>query len=917
MFSADLSAQCPDRGVLWKRIVYLRDSSSVPPVLQLTELSSKLNDIKKCPDSYDSTYALLLLRVGALTAIQKDFVKAISYTRQSIDMIYANANSPSMNSKHLIKSYNNLRIFYDSLRIQDKSAEAADSCISIALRLNTGYEYAIPLNYLRTKDIFEAGDYYQCINYSIIGENLIKTNGFQIENISYYRIWRINSLIFLKRFDEAEKLLSKSINEAKQVGYYKYLGAFNCSMILIAGERKDSKAALKYAKQALYYDEKAKNSDGCSSALNNLGYNLYFQNLRQYDDALLSFKKALRYNSPSHGMSILSNIANVFVKKNEYDSAIYYFQKAFDVIQPGSNEQVLLKNYRAVLLNKNAAQYVFELTLDKADAYQHKYRDLRHKEDIEAAIRIYRIADKLLNEIKTTQSAARSKLFWRAQARRLYENAIATAYLENNYTDAFYFFEKSRAVLLQDQMNELNKISDTDLLQQVQVKRKIEQFENTANNDSLSASASANVQREIAAAIQELDKMRQLVKKRNPLYYQSFYDTTMTSVSDVRQNILKDHAGLIELFAGDSADYSILITKDQVRFKRLDKTDFENTIDLYINYISNIGLLNSKFAAYTATANHLYQLIFSNNSLPDGRIIISPDGHYFPFESLITDLTPKPVYFLSNHAVSYTYSARYLMNDFNSRQNSEPAGSFMGVAPVKYPASMQLPALGGSIVSLKKISGYFGRVNNQISDTATKNNFQRQFADYSIIQLYTHASDSSARKEPVIYFSDSALYLSELIPEKKPATQLIVLSACETGKGTLYQGEGVFSFNRAFASLGVPSSVTNLWSIDNVSTYKLTELFYKYLSTGLPLDIALQKAKLEYIRNASGENLLPYYWAAPILVGKTDPIPLQQKSPWKYVLAGIAVCGLLIVTWKRIKQSKTINPAQDTVQTGS
>jgi CHAT domain-containing protein len=182
---------------------------------------------------------------------------------------------------------------------------------------------------------------------------------------------------------------------------------------------------------------------------------------------------------------------------------------------------------------------------------------------------------------------------------------------------------------------------------------------------------------------------------------------------------------------------------------------------------------------------------------------------------------------------------------------------------------------------------------------ASRGNFLSQFPKYKIIQLYTHASDSSSRREPVIYFYDSALYLSELVPGIKPVTQLIVLSACETGNGTLYQGEGVFNFNRAFAALGVPSSVTNLWSIDNLSTYRITELFYKYLSRGLPLDNALQKAKLEFIKNARGENRLPYYWAAPVLVGKTDPVALDKPFAWEYLIAGIGLAGIVFFCWKK------------------
>lgn len=181
----------------------------------------------------------------------------------------------------------------------------------------------------------------------------------------------------------------------------------------------------------------------------------------------------------------------------------------------------------------------------------------------------------------------------------------------------------------------------------------------------------------------------------------------------------------------------------------------------------------------------------------------------------------------------------------------------------------------------------------------------QQFYSYKIIQLYTHASDSSNGGEPVIYFADSVLSLSELIPENKTAAQLIVLSACETGNGKLYKGEGVFSFNRGFAALGIPSAVINLWSVENESTYKITELFYKYISEGLPLDVALQKAKLDFIQNAPKGKKLPYYWAAAILAGKTDAIEMGHRFNWYWVAmgAGIILAGLGFFLIKRKKRS--------------
>jgi CHAT domain-containing protein len=313
--------------------------------------------------------------------------------------------------------------------------------------------------------------------------------------------------------------------------------------------------------------------------------------------------------------------------------------------------------------------------------------------------------------------------------------------------------------------------------------------------------------------------------------------------------------------------------------------------------------MNRRFKDFVNTAADLYQLIFRNLSLPGNRIIISPDGQYFPFEALITARHAKePAWFLNEHAISYTYSARFLMNDFAS-SSATNGNRFMGMAPVGYPASFSLAALPGSDRSLHAISAYFEHPVNYTTRDASRSNFVEQFPQYQIIQLYTHAADSSENKEPVIYFADSALYLSDLIDVHKPFTRLIVLSACQTAKGKNYNGEGIFSFNRGFAALGVPAAVANLWSVDNASTYSLTELFYKHLVKGLPTDLALQKAKLEFLRTASKEKSMPCYWAAPVLIGKTDAIVVDnQKHSWKWIIiVGAISCIAIVASARRLK----------------
>jgi CHAT domain-containing protein len=83
------------------------------------------------------------------------------------------------------------------------------------------------------------------------------------------------------------------------------------------------------------------------------------------------------------------------------------------------------------------------------------------------------------------------------------------------------------------------------------------------------------------------------------------------------------------------------------------------------------------------------------------------------------------------------------------------------------------------------------------------------------------------------------LKLSELNALERFKTQLLVLSDRKTAVGKKAKGEGILSMFRGFATLGIPSTLTTLWSVENQSTYTINELFYRYLSEGYLKDISL------------------------------------------------------------------------------
>jgi len=96
-------------------------------------------------------------------------------------------------------------------------------------------------------------------------------------------------------------------------------------------------------------------------------------------------------------------------------------------------------------------------------------------------------------------------------------------------------------------------------------------------------------------------------------------------------------------------------------------------------------------------------------------------------------------------------------------------------------------------------------------------------------------------------------------------TELVVLSACETGLGNIRNGEGVYGLHRALQTAGARATIMSLWTVSDEATQKLMTLFYQYwIQDQLPKKQAFRKAQ-HSLRNIYPE---PYYWAAFILVGQ-------------------------------------------------
>ncbi|ACC84981.1 CHAT domain-containing protein [Nostoc punctiforme] len=111
---------------------------------------------------------------------------------------------------------------------------------------------------------------------------------------------------------------------------------------------------------------------------------------------------------------------------------------------------------------------------------------------------------------------------------------------------------------------------------------------------------------------------------------------------------------------------------------------------------------------------------------------------------------------------------------------------------------------------------------------------------------------------------DGLLTASEILDLKLNA-ELVVLSACDTGRGRI-SGDGVIGLSRSLISAGVPSVLVSLWSIPDAPTALLMTEFYQNLQKGSDKAQALRQAMLKTIQKYPQ----PKYWAAFTLIGEAE-----------------------------------------------
>ena len=237
-------------------------------------------------------------------------------------------------------------------------------------------------------------------------------------------------------------------------------------------------------------------------------------------------------------------------------------------------------------------------------------------------------------------------------------------------------------------------------------------------------------------------------------------------------------------------------------------------------------------------------------------------------------------------------------------------------AMARFPWSKQLIAFADPIrianplpASRKEATSIAAQLPGRSQLLLAANNLKRNLHDLSapLLHFSTHAvADIAAPDRSRILFTPEPgssepdfLFLREVYALDLSAVDLVTLSACETQRGKLVQGEGVESFSRAFLLSGANAVITTLWRVDDAPTAEFMKQFYYFLGAGYTKAEALRQAKLKFIRSG-GKLAAPQFWAAFVLYGDgLSPIPKFYAWTWFLIAGAAALVVASLLFWNR------------------
>ena len=624
----------------------------------------------------------------------------------------------------------------------------------------------------------------------------------------------------------------------------------------------------------------------------------------------------------------------IYVQKGSYINALQSYQNALQELIPSFSPATIYEN--PILRDVWIKNDLVEAFKGKAFTLLKLYKEEGRLELLENALENFQLGSNASDLLSSSFQDENSQLFLQSDSKDFFEGAMEAAYIlyevskDPKYIEiAFTYSQKGKQSVLRRLLNSKSKaiiasIPDSIQVRENQLNRAYEQIQSDIQAAKVEQSDSLSflLKKKIEVS-REKELWVQHLKETYPQYYKQKYDVQMYSIEEVQSKLSSNNTLLLDFFVASDKIYRIQIAKDTFQW---DQVVFDDGVeDRFMRYSSMIRDQKEAdrqsngeafFEEFIKLSNEVFNNLFDNKMLvKKDKLILIPDGilYQIPMDLLVSsnkrtssvDYTRLP-YLFTELSINYQYSVQALMESTSSGKNLVNTAIFVPTYQAKgSPTPLAFAQEEAQIVQ-KYSSG------DIYSDSlGLKTQFLEKSRHYGLLHLSMHASyeDEDAMESSLFFGSTTSdiLRAYELYSLDLSEVEMIVVSACQTGKGKIFEGEGLIGLSRGLQIAGASSLLLSLWKADDQNTKILMDYFYSYLKQGFAKDKALQKAKLALLESKPLQQF-PIYWGPFIQVG--DPSPIQMKSAsngFFYLLALLLLLLTLLIGFRKVSSLRSSN----------
>lgn len=678
-------------------------------------------------------------------------------------------------------------------------------------------------------------------------------------------------------------------------GYQAANNSFGVAIVLrnigsIYYDDNNPEKALTYFEKTAEIDRALNNPEGEASALNNIAS--IYKILERYQDALDYYNRSLTLrNKLSDRVGIaqtLNNIGSVYKEMGKTEQAISYFERALPFWQETEDKAgEISTRYWLTVIEYNRGN------LERA---------LEGIQTVVAQIEALR-SQVVISDLQATYFASKHGDYelYIAILMQLHER-----HPNKNYHEmALNIVERVRARSLSELIGEARtKIANNSelrqqeqqLLQRLAAKNQARyQLFNHRNIAELSQGEqkqAEHFQQEIGELQRQLQAIEVQIRQENPRYA-ALQPSLIPDKVDI-WGIVDEDTLLLFYWLNKECSYLWLVAPTQISSYVLADS---KTIDLASQafYESlTIPKLRARKKKQQKAAEKLSEILLEPiaTQLGTKRLAIVADGalHRLPFAAIADPNCPeKPL--IAGREIVYLPSASTLSQIRQKLSEKKPSSKTIAIfADPVFAATDKRAGGNGDDPSLFKplthsrseadaIAAIVPESQREIflDFAASREQLQNiEMSQYRILHLVTHGVYNGDRPEHsgfVLSLVDKrgqeqeGFVLAPDIINLNLSAELVVLSACDTGKGKEVKGEGVMGIARGFLCGGTARVIMSLWKVDDEATAWLMENFYKkMLEEGYSPAKALRETQIEMWQHSDWKD--PYYWASFVIQGE-------------------------------------------------